>query len=47
MLRSLGFSVSTLMVTRFLRVFGWVQILLGWLFATMGIAAVTGLVRKD
>ena len=46
-LRSLGFSVSTLMVTRFLRVFGWVQILLGWLFATMGIAAVTGLVRKD
>jgi hypothetical protein len=46
-LRSLGCSISTAGAARFLRAFGWAQILLGWLFATMGIAAVTGLVRKD
>ena len=43
----LRFSIRTLNLTRVLRVFGWAQILLGWLFATMGIAAVTGLVRRD
>lgn len=31
----------------FLRWFGWCQILGGWFFATMGIAGVTGLVRRD
>jgi hypothetical protein len=31
----------------FLRWFRWGQILFGWLFATLGIAAVTGLVRRD
>lgn len=30
-----------------LRIFRWVQIVLGWFFATMGVAAVTGLVRRD
>jgi hypothetical protein len=30
-----------------LRVFRWVQILLGWFFATLGIGGVTGLVRRD
>lgn len=30
-----------------LRVFRWVQILLGWFFATLGLGAVTGLVRRD
>jgi hypothetical protein len=30
-----------------LRWFRWIQICLGWFFATMGIAAVTGIVRKD
>lgn len=42
-----GFSIRTLKLISALRVFSWAQILLGWLFATMGIAAVTGLVRKD
>jgi hypothetical protein len=32
---------------RFLRWFAWAQILLGWFFATMGVAAVSGIVRKD
>jgi hypothetical protein len=32
---------------RFLRWFSWAQILLGWFFATMGVAAVSGIVRKD
>lgn len=45
--RGLRFSIRTLVLTRVLRVFGWAQILLGWLFATMGVAAVTGLARKD
>ena len=31
---------------RFLRVFAWVQILLGWLFATLFVAAITGIVRR-
>ncbi len=31
----------------FLRWFRWGQILFGWLFATLGIAGVTGLVRRD
>jgi hypothetical protein len=30
-----------------LRIFRLVQIVLGWFFATMGVAAVTGLVRAD
>lgn len=30
-----------------LRVFRWAQIYFGWFFATMGVAAVTGIVRKD
>jgi hypothetical protein len=32
---------------RFLRWFVWVQILLGWLLATLFLAGVTGIVRKD
>jgi hypothetical protein len=43
----LGFSIRILNLTRLLRAFSWAQIVLGWLFATMGIAAVTGLVRRD
>ena len=31
----------------FLLGFRWTQILLGWFFATMGVAGVTGIVRKD
>jgi hypothetical protein len=30
-----------------LRWFRWIQVCLGWFFATMGVAAVTGIVRKD
>lgn len=30
-----------------LRWFRWAQVCLGWFFATMGVAAVTGIVRKD
>lgn len=30
-----------------LRLFRWGQIVLGWFFATMGIAAITGVARKD
>lgn len=30
-----------------LHVFRWIQILLGWFFATLGIGGVTGLVRRD
>lgn len=41
------FSVRILNLTRSLRVFSWLQIVLGWLLASMGIAAVTGLVRKS
>lgn len=36
------FFVSSL----FLRWFRWAQVILGWFFATMGIAGVTGIVRK-
>jgi hypothetical protein len=32
---------------KFVRLFLWIQILLGWLLATLFIAGVTGLVRKD
>jgi hypothetical protein len=32
---------------KFLRWFLWVQILLGWLLATLFLAGVTGIVRKD
>lgn len=45
--KGLGFSMRKVVMTRLLRIFAWAQILVGWLFATMGIAAVTGLVRKD
>jgi hypothetical protein len=31
----------------FLRLFCWAQIILGWFFATMGIAGVTGIIRRD
>lgn len=31
----------------FLTWFRWTQIVLGWFFATMGVAAITGIVRKD
>lgn len=33
--------------TGLLHVFGWLQVLLGWFFTTMGIAAVTGIVHAD
>lgn len=46
-MRRLGISIRILNLTRVLRVFSLAQIVLGWLFATMGIAAVTGLVRRD
>jgi hypothetical protein len=32
---------------RFLRIFVWIQILLGWLFATLFVAGVTGIVRRE
>jgi len=31
----------------FLRWFRWVQVLLGWLLATLFVAGVTGVVRKE
>ena len=43
----LGFLDHLVPSARSLRGFRWVQILLGWFFATMGISSVSGLVHKD
>jgi sRNA-binding regulator protein Hfq len=40
-------SLSFLISPRCLRRFRWLQICLGWFFTTMGVAAVTGIVRKE
>jgi hypothetical protein len=42
-----GFLVYSAVSAKTLRIFRWGQIVLGWFLATMGIAAVTGLVRAD
>jgi hypothetical protein len=40
-------SPSTVTWVRFLRVYRWIHIGVGWLLITLGIAGVTGLVRKE
>ncbi len=40
-------SLSPLMSPWALRRFRWLQICLGWFFTTMGVAAVTGVIRKE
>jgi hypothetical protein len=46
-LARLGRPSRGLSIAGFLMLFRWTQIILGWYLATMGIAAVTGIVRKD
>jgi hypothetical protein len=45
--QSLAWLPCWIVSPKVLRVFRWAQIYLGWFFATMGVAAVTGIVRKD
>jgi hypothetical protein len=42
-----GFAVQALFSPRHLRVFRWIQVCLGWFFASLFVAAVSGIVRKD
>jgi len=45
---SYNMAAKTIAISpRFLRVFRWAQICLGWFIASMGAAAVSGIVRKD
>jgi hypothetical protein len=42
-----GLLAHSIVSATALQAFRWLQIVLGWVFATMGIASVTGLVRRD